>query len=320
MTDDSSFDLSGQRIWVVGHQGMVGSAVIRRLKAEPCTILTVPRRELDLRRQSDVESWIEQARPDAVILAAAKVGGILANSTYPADFLYDNLMIEANVIQAANQIGVRKLLFLGSSCIYPKHARLPLTEDQLLTGTLEPTNEWYAVAKIAGIKLCAAFRRQYGRDYISAMPTNLYGPGDNFHPDSSHVIPALIRRIHEAKQKGLEKLTIWGTGRPLREFMHVDDLADALILLLARYSDDVHVNIGSGTEISISELAFLLCDVIGWSGKLEFDTSMPDGVQSKLMDSSKINGFGWHPRIGIRQGLEATYRWYQENQDHRLVR
>jgi GDP-L-fucose synthase len=305
------FDLAGKRIWVAGHRGMVGSAVVRRLAREGAgEILTAGRDDADLRRQTDVEAWMKNARPDVVVLAAAKVGGILANDSFPAEFLYDNLMIEANIIHTAAQVGVEKLLFLGSSCIYPKLAPQPITEDALLTGPLEPTNEWYAIAKIAGIKLCQAYRKQYGHDFISAMPTNLYGPGDNYDLQTSHVIPALLRKAHEAKHAGAATMTVWGSGTPRREFMHVDDLADALVFLLKGYSGDAHVNVGSGTDVTIADLARLVCDAAGFRGTLVFDASKPDGTPRKLMDGSKLQAMGWQAGISLEQGLAATYDYF----------
>lgn len=304
------YDLNGKRIWVAGHRGMVGSAVARRLADENCTVLTASREEVDLTRQAEVERFVRDARPDAIVLAAAKVGGILANDTYPADFLYKNLLIETSVFGAAHANDVDRLLFLGSSCIYPRLAPQPIEEDSLLTGPLEPTNEWYAVAKIAGIKLAQAFRKQNGRDYISAMPTNLYGPGDNFDLTSSHVMPALIRKAHEAKVSSAKSITLWGTGTPRREFLHVDDCADALVFLLKHYSDAAHVNVGSGEDLSILELAHVVSDVVGFQGEIELDRSKPDGTPRKLMDSSKLRALGWGPRIGLREGIAATYDWY----------
>ncbi|RIV83034.1 GDP-L-fucose synthase [Aurantiacibacter zhengii] len=308
-----SYDLSGKRVYVAGHRGMVGSAIVRRLADEGCEVLTADR-SVDLREQFAVRDWYTANRPDAVVVAAAKVGGILANDTYPADFLYDNLMIEANLIEAAYRNGVEKLLFLGSSCIYPKMAPQPIPEDALLTGPLEPTNEWYAVAKIAGIKLCQAYRRQHGCDYISAMPTNLYGPGDNFDLDSSHVLPALIRKAHEAKEAGVASIEIWGTGSPCREFLHVDDLADGCVFLLKGYSGDEHVNLGSGTDIRIIDLAHLVCEVVGFDGAITKDTSKPDGTPRKLMSGDKIAAMGWQPRIGLREGIKDAYRAFLEGE------
>jgi GDP-L-fucose synthase len=304
----SAFDLAGKRVFVAGHRGMVGSAIVRRLAREDCTVLTASRAQVDLREQAAVRAWFAAEKPDVVVLAAAKVGGILANDTYPASFLYDNLMIEANVIEAARAVHTAKLLFLGSSCIYPKFAEQPIVEEALLTGALEPTNEWYAVAKIAGIKMCQAYRRQYGCDYISGMPTNLYGPGDNYDLASSHVVPALIRKAHEAKLAGAGSMTIWGTGTPRREFLHVDDLADACVFLLKTYSDDGHINIGSGTDIPIYELAQLVCEIVGFSGEIVRDTSKPDGTPRKLMSGAKLAGLGWTPRIALREGLASAYQ------------
>jgi GDP-L-fucose synthase len=301
-----AFDLAGKRIFVAGHRGMVGSAVVRRLAGEGCEVLTAARAELDLTEQSAVRDWMAAARPDAVVLAAAHVGGILANDRHPADFLYLNLMIEANVIHAAHLADVDRLLFLGSSCIYPRLAPQPIPEDALLTGPLEPTNEWYAVAKIAGIKLCQAYRRQHGRDYVSAMPTNLYGTGDNYHPENSHVLPAMIRRFDAAAREGADEVTIWGTGAPLREFMHADDCADALVFLLRRYSEDGHVNVGSGHEVSILELARLVARATGYAGTIATDPSRPDGTPRKLMDGARLQAMGWRPRIGLAEGIART--------------
>ena len=296
-------DLAGKRIWIAGHGGMVGSAVSRRLARENAILLTAGRAVLDLTRQTAVEDWVMANRPEIVVLAAARVGGIAANSARPLDFLHDNLMIEANVMRACADAGVTKLLFLGSSCIYPKFAEQPIREDALLTGALEPTNQWYAVAKIAGIKLAEAYRLQRGLDFISAMPTNLYGPGDNYDLESSHVIPALLRKAVEARDSGAATVTVWGSGTPRREFMHVDDLADALVFLLRSYSQAEHINIGSGEDVTIAELAQTVCDVVGYDGRLVFDTSRPDGTPRKLMDSSRLTALGWQPRIGLRSGL-----------------
>lgn len=301
------YDLAGKRVFVAGHRGMVGSAIVRRLASEGCEVLTASRTEVDLTRQSEVEAWMEKQRPDAVFLAAAKVGGILANDTFPADFLYDNVILEANVIHAAHRVGVEKLLFLGSSCIYPKFADQPITEESLLTGTLEPTNEWYAIAKIAGIKLCQAYRRQYGRDFISAMPTNLYGPGDNFDLNSSHVMPALIRKAHEAKINHSREIVVWGTGKPRREFLHVDDCADACVHLMKTYSGELHVNVGSGSDITILELTQVVTQVVGYGGKIVHDLSKPDGTPRKLMSSEKLNNLGWSPKFGLKDGIEDAY-------------
>ncbi|MCW1840386.1 GDP-L-fucose synthase [Prosthecomicrobium hirschii] len=307
---DPIYSLVGKRVWVAGHRGMVGSAIVRRLGSEACTVLTVDRAEADLRDQRAIRAWMDTARPDAVFLAAAKVGGILANDTYPADFLYDNLMIEANIIEAAHRVGVEKLLFLGSSCIYPKFAAQPIVEDALLTGPLEPTNEWYAIAKIAGIKLAQAYRRQHGCDFISAMPTNLYGPGDNFDLASSHVMPALIRKTHEARQRGDAEIVVWGTGTPRREFLHVDDCADACVHLMKTYSDAGHVNVGSGTDVTIAELAALIARVVGFEGAVRYDTTKPDGTPRKLMDGGRLAGTGWQARIGLEEGIRSAYAWF----------
>jgi GDP-L-fucose synthase len=304
------FSLRNKRVWVAGHNGMVGAATVRRLQSEECEILTVPRRDLDLRRQSDVECWMETYRPEVIILAAARVGGIKANRDEPADFLYDNLMIETNVIYSAHKTGVQKLLFLGSSCIYPKHAPQPIEESALLSGPLEPTNAAYAVAKIAGIKLCESYRKQFGADFISAMPCNLYGPSDTYDTLRSHVIPALVMKFHQAKEQHAPSVTLWGTGTPLREFLHVDDLADALIFLLKNYSTDSHINVGSGAEISIAALAGEVAAVTGYKGEINFDPAMPDGTPRKLMDNSRLSALGWQPRIALRDGLQTAYADY----------
>lgn len=309
------YDLSGKRVFVAGHRGMVGQALMRRLASEGCNIVTVDRETLDLRRQADVERWLANAKPEVVFLAAARVGGILANSTWPAEFLYDNLIIEANIIETARQVGIEKLVFLGSSCIYPRLAPQPMPESALLTGPLEPTNEWYGIAKIAGIKLCQAYRRQFGCDFIAAQPTNLYGPGDNFDLESSHVIPALMRKAHDAKTSGLNELSVWGSGVPMREFLHVDDLADALIFLAEYYSEEEIVNVGSGSEISIQDLAEQVCRTVDFTGRLVFDASKPDGAPRKLVDSGKILQMGWSPKIDIRRGLAESYHWFLENTD-----
>jgi GDP-L-fucose synthase len=302
-----AYALAGKRIYVAGHRGMVGSAIVRRLARENCKVLTSAR-AIDLREQALVREWFAANRPDAVVVAAARVGGIMANDSHPAQFLYDNLMIEANLIEAAYRNHAQKLLFLGSSCIYPRLAPQPIGEDALLTGPLEPTNEWYAIAKIAGIKLCAAYRRQYGCDFISAMPTNLYGPGDNFDLASSHVLPALIRKAHEAKQAGAASIEIWGTGTPRREFLHVDDLADGCVFLLKQYSGEEHVNLGSGNDLPIIELAQMVCEVVGFAGAITRDTSKPDGTPRKLMSGERIAAMGWAPRIGLREGIADAYR------------
>ena len=308
-----TYDLNGKRVWVAGHRGMVGSAVVRRLASEGCDVVTAGRDVVDLMRQAEVEAFLADAKPDAIVMAAAKVGGILANDTRPAEFLYDNLMIEANIVAAAHANDVEKFLFLGSSCIYPKFADQPITEDSLLTGSLEPTNEWYAIAKIAGIKLAQAYRKQYGRDYISAMPTNLYGPGDNFDLTSSHVMPAIIRKAHEAKVNGASSITVWGTGTPRREFLHADDCADALVFLLKTYSGHEHVNVGSGDDVTILELTQIVCDVVGFTGEIAHDLSKPDGTPRKLMSADKLRGMGWKPRIALKAGITETYRWFLEH-------
>lgn len=311
---EGAFTFQGGRVWVAGHRGMVGSALCRRLASEHCIVLTVGRRDLDLRERPNVEKWMQANRPDAIFLAAATVGGILANDSRPAEFLYDNLTIAANVIHSAWKQGVSKLLFLGSSCVYPKMAPQPIDESTLLTGSLEPTNQWYAIAKISGIMLCQAYRQQYGCDFVSAMPTNLYGMGDNFDYRSSHVVPALMRKVHEAKVGRHDKVSVWGSGSPLREFLHVDDLADALVFLMKTYSDKSQVNVGSGEEISIRDLALLLADVVGYSGELVFDSSLPDGTPRKLLSSSRLAKLGWSPTISLQQGLAETYRWYLAQQ------
>jgi GDP-L-fucose synthase len=320
MADDrlaQPFSLAGRRIWVAGHRGMVGSAAVRRLARESCEILVADRAELELRDQASVLAWMERAKPDVVIVAAATVGGIYANSTRPADFLYDNLAIETNIIHAAYKLTVPKLLFLGSACIYPREAPQPMSEDALLTGPLEPTNEWYAIAKIAGIKLCQAYRKQHGCDFISAQPNNLYGPGDNFDLEGSHVIPALIVKAHEAKLSGAANFELWGSGRPLREFLHVDDLADALVHLLQHYSGPVPLNIGTGEEVSIADLAHTIADVVGFTGALTFDTTKPDGSPRKLLDDRRMKALGWKSSIGLKDGLASTYRWFLDHQTER---
>jgi GDP-L-fucose synthase len=310
----TEFDLRGRRVWVAGHHGMVGSAVVRRLEREPCEILTVERSAVDLRRQSDVEGWMMKQRPDVVILAAATVGGILANSSRPAEFLFDNLAIEQNIIDAAYRSGATKLLFLGSSCIYPRLAAQPINEDSLLTGPLEPTNEWYAIAKITGIKLCQAYRRQYGCRFISAMPTNLYGPEDNFDLQTSHVLPALLAKIHRAKTMGRPSVEIWGSGTPMREFLHVDDLADAVVFLLQHYEDDLPINVGTGTDVTIRELAEMIAKTVGFTGAFTFDASKPDGMPRKLLNVGRLTALGWRSRTSLEDGLKQTYRWYLERQ------
>lgn len=305
-----AYDLTSKRVWVAGHRGMVGGAVVRRLADEPCEVITAGRDVVDLVDQRAVSDWMAAEKPDAVVLCAARVGGIHANNSYPVDFLYDNLMIEANIIRAAHDNGVEKLLFLGSSCIYPKFADQPIVEDALLTGALEPTNEWYAIAKIAGIKLCQAYRKQHGADFISAQPTNLYGPGDNYDLETSHVLPALIRKFHEAKVAGAPSVELWGSGTPLREFLHVDDLADALVFLLKSYSDDVPLNVGSGVEVTIRELAETIARVVGYKAELTFDATKPDGTPRKLMDSSRLHGLGWNDARSLEEGIAHAYAAY----------
>jgi GDP-L-fucose synthase len=301
------FDLTGRRIFVAGHRGMVGAALVRRLASEHCEVLTADRRTLDLTRQAETQDWLRANRPDVVIVAAARVGGIAYNNAFPVDFLADNLAIELNLIGGAFAIGVRKLLFLGSSCIYPKLAPQPMREDMLLTGALEPTNEWYAVAKIAGLKLVEAYRRQYGADFISLMPTNLYGPGDNYHPEHSHVPAALIRRFHEAKLAKAASVSVWGTGRPRREFLAVDDLADACVFALKNYSDDQFLNVGTGRDVTIADFAAMVADVVGYSGDITFDSSRPDGTPRKLLDVGRLTKLGWTARTELRAGIAAAY-------------
>jgi GDP-L-fucose synthase len=310
-----SYSLAGKIVWVTGHRGMVGSALVRALgKRGDCQVLTAARQEVDLTDLAAVRRWMEANRPDVVMVAAAKVGGILANDTFPADFLYDNLAISANVIRSAYEFEAEKLLYLGSSCIYPRLAEQPIVEGALLTGPLEPTNEWYAIAKIAGIKLCQAYRKQHGRNFIAAMPTNLYGPNDNFDLASSHVLPALIRKIHAAKIGGEASVVLWGTGKPRREFLHVDDMAAACMFLVEHYDGYEHVNVGCGEDLEIRELARIIGDVIGFKGKFSFDTSKPDGVPRKLMDSSKLNRMGWSPTRTLVEGVRETYAWFLQNQ------
>ena len=307
------FPMAGRRVFVAGHRGMVGSALVRRLEREDCTILGVGRTELDLRHQQHTFDWVAAARPDVVFVAAATVGGILANRTRPAEFLYDNLAIAANLIEAAHRAGVRKLVFLGSSCTYPRLAEQPIREDALLTGPLEPTNEWYAIAKIAGLKLCAAYRRQWNCDFIVAQPNNLYGPGDDYDPATSHVVSALIAKIDQAKRMGAPEVEIWGTGRPRREFLHVDDAADAIIFLAERYSDEPPVNIGYGEDVSIADLAGLIGDIAGYRGTFRYATEKPDGMPRKLMDTTRLSRLGWRPTISLRDGLADAYRWFLAN-------
>ena len=302
-------------VYVAGHAGLVGSAVVRRLqRAGFSNILTATRHHVDLRDQSEVSHWFKVNRPQYVFLVAGTVGGILANSTRPAEFIYDNLMIHGTVVHASHEFECKKLLYLGSSCIYPRHATQPITEEELLTGPLEPTNEWYAIAKIAGIKLCAAYRRQYGDDFISAMPTNLYGPNDNFDLTSSHVLPALMRKFHDAKVRGEREVEIWGTGSAMREFLHVDDLADACLYLMDHYSDELHINLGTGDDLSIRELAERIAAIVHPDAELCFDTSKPDGTPRKVLDVSRLSALGWSPTISLDDGIRATYEWFLQTQ------
>lgn len=312
----TNYSIKGKRVWVAGHRGMVGSAIIRRLETENTSaILTATRQNLDLRNQDSVQSWVKKERPEAIFLAAAKVGGIVANDTYPAEFLYENMMIASNIIHSAYLNGVEKLLFLGSSCIYPKFASQPIAEDSLLTGPLEPTNQWYAIAKILGLMMGQAYRKQYGCDFISAMPTNLYGPGDNFHLENSHVIPALIRKAHTAKLNGDASMEIWGSGKVKREFMHADDCADGLVFAMKYVSQDQHFNIGQGTDVTIETLARLVMKTVGFDGNLTKDTSRPDGPPRKIMDSSQLQSLGWTPHYKLEDGLKNAYAWFLDNQN-----
>lgn len=310
------FALEGARVWVAGHRGMVGSAIVRRLADEPIgELITATSQEVDLTRQADTEGFVADTRPDLAIVAAARVGGIHANRSAQAEFLHANLMIGANCVDAAHRAGVSKVVILGSSCIYPREAPQPMREEHLLTGPLEETNEGYAIAKIAGLELAKMYRRQYGLDAVSLMPTNLYGPEDNFDLETSHVLPALLRKVHEAKRDGQPSIEVWGSGRPRREFLHVDDLADATIFAARSYSDERHLNVGTGKDISIRELAELIAEVVGWDGELRFDPSMPDGTPRKLLDVGRLADAGWTARIGLREGIAATYRWYLDNED-----
>jgi GDP-L-fucose synthase len=311
----SSFELAGRRVWVAGHRGMAGSAIVRRLHRERCEIVTAARSELDLLRQADVDAWMADAKIDAVFLAAATVGGIMANATRPADFLYENLAIETNIIHAAWRTGVKKLLFLGSSCIYPRMAEQPMREEALLTGPLEPTNEWYAIAKIAGIKLCQAFRRQYGCDFVSVMPTNLYGPGDRYDAQGGHVVAALIMKIHAAKTVDSPTVELWGSGTPRREFLFSEDLADACIFAMKNYSDERFLNVGTGKDMTISELAQRIAAIVGWNGTFTFDPSKPDGTPRKVMDVSRLRALGWSAPTDFESGIEEAYKWYLSNLD-----
>jgi GDP-L-fucose synthase len=315
MTPPLLFDLRGKRVYVAGHAGLAGSAITRRLKSEGCEILTAGHETLDLTKQVAAEKWIMQARPDAIFLVAGRVGGIYANDAFPVDFLADNLAIALNVMRAALAVKVKKLMFLGSSCVYPRDAAQPMTEEMLLTGSLEPTNEWYAIAKIAGIKLAQAYRRQFGVDFISVMPTNLYGPGDNYHPENSHVPAALIRRFHEAKLQGAEQVVVWGTGKPKREFLAADDLGDACIFVMKHYSGEGFLNIGTGEEVSIRDFAQLVAEIVGYRGKLMFDTKRPDGPPRKLLDISRLAGLGWTARTPLRKGLQTAYKDFLDRGD-----
>ncbi|MEP7210516.1 MAG: GDP-L-fucose synthase [Alphaproteobacteria bacterium] len=308
-----AFSFSGERVYVAGHRGMVGSAVVRRLQSENCEILTVTHKNVDLRMQDQTQAWMQANRPTAVLVAAATVGGIHANDTRPGEFIYDNIMIAGNVIEASRRVGVKKLLFLGSSCIYPRMAPQPMSEDALLTGPPEPTNQWYGIAKIAGLKMCEAYRLQYGCDYISAQPTNLYGPSDNYDLRGSHVIPALLSKFHTAKMTHAPEVEVWGTGTPRREFLHVDDLADALVFLMKNYSEQQQVNVGWGREITIAELVTVIAEVVGYGGKVRYNTDYPDGTPRKLLDIAKIKKLGWEPKISLREGLAHAYAWYVEN-------
>jgi GDP-L-fucose synthase len=307
------FPLAGRRVYVAGHRGMAGSAICRRLEREGCTLLTATRAELDLRRQAETEAWMKANRPEAVFVASATVGGIIANSTRPAEFLYDNLAIEANIIHAAREVGVAKLLFLGASCMYPREAAQPVAEDALLTGLVEPTNEWYALAKIAGLKLCQAYRRQYGCDFITVVPNNLFGLNDRFDPTHGHVVAAMIMKFHTAKTEGRDAVELWGTGSPLREFLYSEDMADACVFLMQSYSDEAPVNVGSGIEITIRQLAETIARTVGYEGRLVFDTSKPDGIPRKLLDCTRIHDLGWTSSTSLEAGMAEAYRWYLDN-------
>lgn len=321
MSSHNKFSFTGKKVWVAGHRGMVGGALLRRLESEECNIITVNREELDLRNQLDTANWVNRNAPDCIFIAAATVGGINANNNMPVKFLQDNLKIQTNILEAAHNSNVERLIFLGSSCIYPKFAEQPIKESSLLTGSLEPTNEWYAIAKIAGIKLCQAYQKEHGRNWISAMPTNLYGTGDNYDLETSHVLPAILRKFHEAKKQGKAAITLWGSGDPLREFMHCDDLADALVFLAKNYFETEHINVGSGEEVSIKELAKIIGSVVGYNAKLNFDSSKPDGTPRKLMDSSKLNNLGWNKARPIRQGVIDTYQnWLNELNSKNLIK
>lgn len=311
--DKMQFSLKGKRVWVAGHRGMVGSAIVRRLRQIDCEILTADRRTLDLTRQKEVEDWVAAQKPDAAFLAAAEVGGIHANNSRPADFIYDNIAIQSAAIEASRRVGVKKLLFLGSSCIYPRLAPQPMHEDALLTGPLEPTNQWYAIAKISGLMMCQAYRRQHGCDFISAMPTNLYGPGDNFHPQESHVPAAMLLKTHNAKLDNAPSIEVWGTGSPKREFLFVDDLADACVFLMENYSAEQTINVGTGTDVTIKELAEVVARVVGYRGGFTFNTSKPDGAPRKLLDVTRLKEAGWTAKTGIEEGFARTYEWFLQN-------
>lgn len=313
MSISPSYTLRNKRVWVAGHSGLVGSALVRRLQGEGCDVIAAPREAVDLRRADQLERWMREARPQAVFLAAARVGGIYANDTRPAEFIYDNLMIQSNVVEASRRAGVEKLMLLGSSCIYPRLAPQPIPEAALLTGQLEPTNQWYAVAKIAGIKLGQAYRRQYGCDFVSVMPTNLYGPGDNFDLMQSHVVPALIVKAHQAKVSNAPSMEVWGTGAVRREFLFVDDAADGMVFFMQNYSDEGIVNLGPGSDVPIRDLVGLICKVVGYKGGIRFDTSRPDGAPRKMVDTSYAASLGWQARTPLQAGLEVTYRWYLDH-------
>ena len=315
-----TINLKGKKVWEAGHRGMVGSSIIRRLASEGCQLLVCDRKEVDLRKQNIVEEWMSKNKPEFIFLAAATVGGIIANSTRPAEFIYDNITIESNIIHTAWKQNVKKLLFLASSCIYPRLADQPIKEESLLSGHLEPTNEWYAIAKIAGIKMCEAYRKQYECNFISAMPPNLYGPNDNFGIKSSHVIPALIVKICEAKTQNRDKVEIWGTGKPRREFMFVDDLADSLIFLMKNFSDSQHINVGVGKDVSIEELAIIISKVVGFSGEFKYLSDYPDGVPQKLLDIQKMNKLGWRAKTSLSEGLSKTYKWYLDSLEKNVLR
>ncbi|MBJ26076.1 MAG: GDP-fucose synthetase [Alphaproteobacteria bacterium] len=314
------YSIKGKKVWVAGHAGMVGKAIVRRLNTEECKIISCDRKQIDLRRQHEVELWVKKHKPDAIIIAAATVGGIKANDNNPAKFLYDNLMIEANIIHSAHTENVSKLMMLGSSCIYPKYAPQPICENDMLSGPLEKTNQWYSIAKISGVMLCQAYREEYGNDFISVMPTNLYGPGDLFNEKNSHVIPALLMRFDEAKVTGQKSVTVWGSGNPRREFLYSDDLADAVIHSLKNYSDFEPLNIGSGKDISIADLSKIIAGVVGFKGKILFDSSMPDGTPRKLLNSERLSQIGWKPKITLQEGLLKTFLWYKKVQSEGLLR